>query len=229
MTTRPGASVPGKPRVRTFMLLRTATPADSSKIADLHADSWRRHYRGAYSDTFLDGDVAADRRTVWSARLAAPTGSVTIVAEQGDHLTGFVHLVIDHDPVWGSLVDNLHVAHDQHRNGIGTGLLTRAAGAAGGPIHLWVLRQNTAAQRFYRAVGGQAGETALVAPPGGDPARLHGSPEKLRMSWPDPASLVAVTATKANDRTGSTITPRMALQQLGTASTFARRTPEGSS
>jgi hypothetical protein len=29
---------------------------------NLHADSWRRHYRGAYADAFLDGDVLADRR-----------------------------------------------------------------------------------------------------------------------------------------------------------------------
>ena len=31
---------------------------DANAIAALHADSWRRHYRGAYSDAFLDGDVA---------------------------------------------------------------------------------------------------------------------------------------------------------------------------
>ncbi len=32
---------------------RLASPADAKAVADLHADSWRRHYRGAYSDAFL--------------------------------------------------------------------------------------------------------------------------------------------------------------------------------
>jgi len=28
--------------------LRLASPSDAEAIAALHADSWRRHYRGAY-------------------------------------------------------------------------------------------------------------------------------------------------------------------------------------
>ncbi|MEU4689249.1 GNAT family N-acetyltransferase [Actinoplanes sp. NPDC023714] len=172
------------------MSIRFAVPADAPAIAALHADSWRRHYRGAYADSFLDGDVLADRLAVWSARLA--TGSVetrTVVAERDGRLLGFVHLVVADDPVWGSLVDNLHVVHDQHRSGIGTTLLSRVAREVRGPIHLWVLRQNTAAQAFYRAVGGRVAEVRTVAPPGGDPARLRGTPEKLRMTWPDAAIL----------------------------------------
>jgi ribosomal protein S18 acetylase RimI-like enzyme len=35
---------------------RLAGPADARTIADLHAESWRRHYRGAYSDTVFDDD-----------------------------------------------------------------------------------------------------------------------------------------------------------------------------
>ncbi|MBO3744216.1 GNAT family N-acetyltransferase [Actinoplanes flavus] len=173
---------------------RTAVAADATRIADLHADSWRRHYRGAYSDAFLDGDVAADRRDVWAGRLAAPAGTRTLVAERDGRLVGFVHLVIGDDPVWGSLVDNLHVVHDQHRNGIGTGLLSRVAAAAGDAMYLWVLRQNTAAQRFYRAAGARCVETGTVSPPGGDPSRLNGTPEKLRMAWPDAASLARLSA-----------------------------------
>ena len=30
---------------------REATELDSRAIAALHADSWRRHYRGAYADS----------------------------------------------------------------------------------------------------------------------------------------------------------------------------------
>ena len=61
---------------------RQAVAADAEGIAALHADSWRRFYRGVYSDEFLDGDVLADRREVWASRLATQgPDSDTIVAE----------------------------------------------------------------------------------------------------------------------------------------------------
>jgi hypothetical protein len=48
----------------TSLRFRPAGPDDAEKVGMLHADSWRRHYRGAYADSFLDGDVVADRRSV---------------------------------------------------------------------------------------------------------------------------------------------------------------------
>ncbi|MDG4789327.1 hypothetical protein O7626_25955 [Micromonospora sp. WMMD1102] len=61
---------------------RAAVAGDAEGVAALHADSWRRHYRGAYTDAFLDGDVFADRLAVWSARLADPAPqAVTVLAE----------------------------------------------------------------------------------------------------------------------------------------------------
>jgi len=167
---------------------------DAGRIAELHAGSWRRHYRGAYSDAYLDGDIAADRLAVWSQRLAAPAATATIIAEHDDRLVGFIHVRFDDDPVWGSLVDNLHVVPDRHRSGIGAQLLTRGAKgigqrAADNRMYLWVLEQNAPAQRFYRACGARCVETAMVSPPGGDPRRLNGTPRKLRMAWPDATRL----------------------------------------
>jgi hypothetical protein len=34
---------------------RQAGPGDAKTVALLHADSWRRYFRGAYADSFLDG------------------------------------------------------------------------------------------------------------------------------------------------------------------------------
>jgi GNAT superfamily N-acetyltransferase len=174
---------------------RSADGRDAEQIAALHADSWRRHYRGAYADSFLDGDVTADRLSVWSARLAAPADSETVLAERDGRPVGFIHVVFDADPRWGSLVDNLHVVHDQRRTGIGVHLLGCAAlaisrRASGDALYLWVLEQNTAAQRFYLACGATRVETAPVPPPGGDPTRLHGTPRGLRMVWPDVVRLL---------------------------------------
>ena len=94
---------------------RTAGPADADRVAGLHVASWRRHYRGAYADSFLDSDVVDDRRALWSARLADPTGRLTVVAEDGAELVGFVHVVFDDDDRWGSLIDNLHVRYGHQR------------------------------------------------------------------------------------------------------------------
>ena len=176
--------------------LRRASPADSERVARLHADSWRRHYRGAYSDAFLDGDVEADRRAVWARRLQDPdAASATIIAEESaESLVGFVHVVFEDHPRWGALIDNIHVAGERQRSGVGTRLMAAAAEAvierrASGRLYLWVLEQNAAAQAFYEARGARVAERAPVDAPGGIPGRLNGSPFKLRYVWPEPAVL----------------------------------------
>jgi len=195
MTPSLDITVPEQPSAgRTPVRLRPAGAGDAEQIGLLHADSWRRHYRGAYADSFLDGDVAADRRALWSARLAAPGASRTVLAEIDGRLVGFVHVVFDADPAWGSLVDNLHVVHDRRRTGLGARLLGRAARAVGeratGPaMYLLVLQQNAAARGFYRACGATCAETVATSAPGGDPARLTGAPRSLRMVWPAAAEL----------------------------------------
>ncbi|MBM7788102.1 GNAT family N-acetyltransferase [Tenggerimyces flavus] len=167
---------------------RPATPADAEAVALLHADSWRRFYRGAFADSYLDGDLETERRSVWAGRLGEPSGTVTVVAEDARGFAGFVHVMLDHDPVYGSLLDNLHVAHDRQRSGIGRALIVRAAEgvvarAARPTFYLWVLEQNTRAQAFYQAQGGQlAGREAVNSQP---KDRLNGDPYGLRVVWPD--------------------------------------------
>ncbi|HEX5479549.1 MAG TPA: GNAT family N-acetyltransferase, partial [Dehalococcoidia bacterium] len=125
--------------------MRRATAGDAEAVAALHADSWRRHYRGAYSDLFLDGDVYGDRLRTWTQRLGlqdAPT--VTILAEDADGaLIGFVHVVFDDDPHWGALLDNLHITYRRKRGGIGRQLMAEVARAVlahgAGGFYLWVL------------------------------------------------------------------------------------------
>jgi ribosomal protein S18 acetylase RimI-like enzyme len=178
------------PRFRT-----AAGQSDAEGIAQLHADSWRRHYRGAYSDAYLAGDVLSDRRAVWSARLAADADTLTVVAEGTGGIDGFVHVDFDDDETWGSLVDNLHVSNELRRSGIGTVLMAQAATAvaargAARPMYLWVLEQNLSAQRFYESLGGSCVQKTKVGPPGGVPERLNGTPYKLRMAWPDAALAV---------------------------------------
>lgn len=176
---------------------RLANPSDANAVATLHSDSWRRHYRGAYSDAFLDGELLEDRRSVWTTRLAAPdSGSSTILAENHHGMVGFAHIVFEDDPTWGALLDNLHVAHDHHRQGIGTRLMAEAARAVlERPIrtglYLWVLEQNVDAQAFYEVCGGRCVGRRQVTSPGGVPGRLQGSPQGLRYAWTDLEALLS--------------------------------------
>jgi ribosomal protein S18 acetylase RimI-like enzyme len=177
---------------------RTAGAEDAAAVAELHGDSWRRHYRGAYADGFLDDESPAYLEAMWSRRLASRDGTRTTIAEYDGQLVGLAHVVIGADPEHGALVDNLHVRYGVKRQGIGTRLLAVTAEAvqelaSGSGVFLWVLEQNTAAQAFYQARGGIQGDRQEVPPPGGEPHRLNGRPLCIRYSWPDPTAL-AVTA-----------------------------------
>ena len=81
------------------MEYRLAIASDIDAIAGLHADSWQRHYRGAYSDSYLDGDVATERKEVWTDRFAhSSPDAYTIVAELDGTIAGFAHTILDCDP-----------------------------------------------------------------------------------------------------------------------------------
>jgi len=170
---------------------REATAEDIEAIAALHADSWRRHYRGAYSDSFLDSDVFSDRHDVWTERLKRTDRSneCTIVAERDAAVVGFAHTIVNDHPQWGALLDNLHVRYDLKGGGIGTQLMAVTARAVlkrtpGSGLFLWVLEGNKAAQAFYQARGGKcAGSTTSDAPGGG-------TIFAFRYVWPDPTVLL---------------------------------------
>ncbi len=174
--------------------LRAATADDADAIARLHAESWRTAYRGIYRDEYLDGDVAADRLRVWTERFAPPlTNQFVMLAVEGDALLGFVCAYGDHEPPWGTLIDNLHVRPDQQGRGIGRMLL--AANAAWSierypnvPIHLWVLDANTTARRFYERLGAEPQESEVNEPPGG------GSATGWRYVWRSAEALLVRTS-----------------------------------
>jgi ribosomal protein S18 acetylase RimI-like enzyme len=175
---------------------RVAAPADAEAVANLHAASWRRNYRGAYSDAFLDGDVVADRLAVWTDRLReSDPRRCTILAENCDGLVGFANALFDDHPRWGALLDNLHIADGHKRRGIGSRLLALTAEAVmeqpeGTGLYLWVLEQNADAQAFYEDRRGRCVEQRPASPPGGIASRLAGSPAKLRYVWPEPTVLL---------------------------------------
>src|SRR4029453_16894196 len=107
---------------------RLAGRSDAEAIAALHVDSWRRHYRGAYSDAYLGGDVVPDRLAVWTEQLWEPDPRcLTILAEDGGGLIAFAHTAFDDEATWGALLANLHVAYGAKHRGVGSRLLALTA------------------------------------------------------------------------------------------------------
>ncbi|WP_197274233.1 GNAT family N-acetyltransferase [Novosphingobium sp. AAP93] len=169
------------------IIIRPAVPADAITIAAIHCESWRDAYAGLLDPAYLAGPVEADRRAVWADRFSNPSPTQTaLLAEtvSGD-AAGFVCLFRDHDPRWGSLVDNLHVRPALRGRSIGEQLLRAAVAPLGADeaFHLWVFEANAGGVRFYQRLGGCVAGRA----PDDLPA-ARGAPI-LRMVWQRAADL----------------------------------------
>lgn len=173
-------------------MLRAMRADDADAVAALHATSWRSAYRGMLTDDFLDNHVFADRQAVWQERLLRQPGehAFGIVAEDGSgQLIGFAYVLPGHDPVWGTLVDNLHVHPEAKGGGIGRRLLQAVARELGPahtqPMFLWVLDANEPAKRFYARMGAEFAEQGVAPPFGGV------SLPEWRCVWRNPSALLA--------------------------------------
>jgi ribosomal protein S18 acetylase RimI-like enzyme len=168
---------------------RMAQLSDAEQVAALHAQSWRRTYRGNFPDAFLDGDVFENRRGVWRERLTTPTpNQLVCVAVEDTDIRGFVCAYGAHHAEYGSLIDNLHVTSDHKRQGIG-GALMRQAGSwlmsayADARVYLWVWELNATARRFYEGLGARNAGVFEVA------NSVGGTSRNCRYFWERPDRL----------------------------------------
>lgn len=168
--------------------LRLATESDVSAITELHTLSWQATYRGQFPDDYLENQAPIDIAETWTDRFKDHSGTLTIVATLDDTVSGFSHVVIDKDPEWGTLLDNLHVHPEMKGTGIGRALMAETsrqllASATTPRMHLWVLEANHRARRFYDALGGET--TASLV----DDVHHGIELPVLRYSWPDVSKL----------------------------------------
>lgn len=175
------------------MRIREATADDADGIARLHAESWRTAYRGALSDAYLDGPIEAERTALWRERMEKPLeGQFVAVAESAGRMVGFVCAYGGHDTRWGTFIDNLHVAPDHKRRGIGARLMSEVAlrAATAYPaqgLYLWVLESNTPALQFYQRLGGERAGNEIWTPPDGSDL------PKIRIAWRNAETLIAMS------------------------------------
>lgn len=140
--------------------LRPAKFSDYTAIAEIHTESWQKNYRNILSDQFLDGEVEEERLAFWQRRLSSLMASQQVtVATNHDTIVGFSCLFIDYDPLYGTLLDNLHVLHEFQNKGIGKLLMKNCAGmilekAKDPKMYLWCYEANENARKVYEHLGG---------------------------------------------------------------------------
>ncbi|MGJ4955440.1 GNAT family N-acetyltransferase [Bradyrhizobium sp. HKCCYLRH2015] len=168
------------------IIIRAATSEDAPAVAALHAANWRDAYANILAPEFLSSAIDADRRAVWTQRLGTPAADqlVNVARDPAGLMRGFICCYRDADPVWGHLVDNLHVAAETRGSGLGERLLRGAArllsaGASHSGLHLWVFEANVAGLQFYRRLGGRIVDTKPSSIPAADGKTV------LRVHWPD--------------------------------------------
>lgn len=178
------------------MKIRLANSADSTAIANFHAESWRNAYRGMFSAKYLDEDIFAERRRIWDERFQNPKPTQYVIVAEDDqsptpHMIGFACAFANDDPRWGSYLDNLHVLPTLKRQGIGTKLIAQVAAwcaeiEPNRGMYLFVLETNLDARNFYERIGGAPVEELFWTAPDGN--RL----KELRYAWTDLTPLVAL-------------------------------------
>jgi ribosomal protein S18 acetylase RimI-like enzyme len=172
------------------IVIRPATEMDAVTIAAIHAASWRDAYAHILAPEFLGGGIEADRLDVWSQRLRDRplTQLVNLALDPTGLAQAFVCVYCDFDPVWGSLMDNLHVRPQARGQGIGEQLFRAVAGQlsardSSAGLHLWVFEANVAGLCFYQRLGGRVVErdTSRIPAAGGKTV--------LRVHWPTVAQI----------------------------------------
>ncbi|MGW1541557.1 N-acetyltransferase family protein [Streptomyces sp. NPDC002309] len=143
------------PRVRELAL------ADCGRVAEIRVGGWRSAYRGLMPQSYLDALSVrqdADRRR---ARFGQGDGTVVnLVAERAGEVVGWAC----HGPYRDGEVRTadaelyaIYVHPERYGEGIGHALLSESVRRCRASGHrrmlLWVLRDNTAARRFYERAG----------------------------------------------------------------------------
>jgi len=146
--------------------IRVATDGDAKAIAHIHADSWRRTYRGVISRRFLSGLTTSALEPFWRERLSRNGGfryqvDTVWVITADNQPVGFAVIAPcyeDDDLVgFAGEVEMLYI-HPDH-TGIGLGrqllehMLTILAKRGYYWVVIWVLEQNHHARQFYEAMG----------------------------------------------------------------------------
>ena len=153
------------------MTYRIAEIEDFPTIAKLHALSWQKHYRGIYSDAYLDKTIFLERATEWQKRAKESSENRNIIlALEKEEIIGFSCTYLNYKNSGESLLDNIHVAAEHQGKGIGLKLMQESydwakGNAPSATFYLTVLKDNLKSKEFYYRFGGTFEEESKIISP----------------------------------------------------------------
>ena len=121
-------------------------PVDETNLlqaATIHSISWKESHRAFCTPDFIDIHTPDRQREYLSGKMSGGTKIYMLVDE------GPVGIV----SVTNSLIEDLYVLPDFQNMGYGTKLLQYAAGQCADTPTLWILENNTRAEKLYRRMG----------------------------------------------------------------------------
>jgi GNAT superfamily N-acetyltransferase len=140
--------------------IRSAVPADVSRIADVQISTWHATYRGLVPDAYLDAMDHAVQEDHWRSLLSANDDDFVLVAESQDQeIAGFACAGPNRDVELAYVAElhKLYLAPEWQGRGIGRLLLERTAETLLQrnltSMIVWVLGGNPF-RKFYQSVGG---------------------------------------------------------------------------
>jgi ribosomal protein S18 acetylase RimI-like enzyme len=150
------------------MRIRTATPMDSKKIAEVHLATWKSAYAGIVSQKHLDSLLLEPRVVRWNEILQRNgEKETTIVSEVEEEVVGFLSIgpnrTLTSD--FEGEIYALYLLRDFQKRGIGAALLKhgmaelRKRGFKS--VIVWVLKDNPS-RHFYEKMGGREIEDNLI-------------------------------------------------------------------
>ena len=156
---------------RGTVRLRRGVPADAGALARLHVAVWRGTYRDLAPPEALRRLDEARRLPFWQEVLGSDDPQTGAIVAPGDQdPVGVVSFAPSSHPAFAGApeITHLYLCPSVRGSGLGASLLNAAFAhlrAAGfDRVALAVVRENTAARGFYRAMGGT--EQATFTDPG---------------------------------------------------------------
>jgi GNAT superfamily N-acetyltransferase len=141
-------------------VIRAATPADATAIAQVRVEAWRSTYRGMIPEAYLAAMKVEDSAAMWLRVLSANAETVCVfVAEDGGIVRGFASGNRLAPPKLGfdAELSAIYLDRASQRSGIGTRLLAAVASTLSGRgatgLLTWVIAANRPARTFYEKLG----------------------------------------------------------------------------
>ncbi len=115
------------------------------RAAEVHAVSWQDSHRSFCPPDFVAAHTP-ERQYRYLADKAASGSRIFLLLREGENPIGVV-------TVTGDLIADLYILPEERNKGYGTVLLQYAMGQCAGSPTLWILENNTRAERLYRRNG----------------------------------------------------------------------------